>query len=200
MYLHSTLGLIYSFSLILFLNKNGVLRNQIILNVHPLIHNPYIDILTSSLIQISSSKGSFYPFKNQFWSIQQKWYSNNPSIDPYPIAYHRRPSLMDGADEAWRQDQVECGRHCNWNCMFPECPSTHFRMTHNALLLLQTRPAYLKELVKLPIKTKTWSFGHASTHHVLMSAQNLECKNWWDSIAWWKLYQKQFSFFPVYLQ
>ena len=65
MYLHSTLGLIYSFSLILFLNKNGVLRNQIILNVHPLIHNPYIDILTSSLIQISSSKGSFHPFKNQ---------------------------------------------------------------------------------------------------------------------------------------
>ena len=65
MYLHSTLGLIYSFSLILFLNKNGVLRNQIILNVHPLIHNPSIDILTSSLLQISSSKDSFKPFINQ---------------------------------------------------------------------------------------------------------------------------------------
>ena len=66
MYLHFTLSLIYSFSLIrFFLNKNGVLRNQIILNVHPLIHNPPIDILTSSLLQISFAKDSFKPFLNQ---------------------------------------------------------------------------------------------------------------------------------------
>ena len=63
MYLHFTLSLIYSLSLIrFFLNKNGVLRNQIILNVHPLIHNPPIDILTSSLLQISFPKDSFKPF------------------------------------------------------------------------------------------------------------------------------------------
>ena len=135
MYLHFTLRLIYSFSLVLFLNKNGVLRNQIILNVHPLIQNPYIDILTSSLIQISSSKGSFYPFKNQLWSIQQnpniqRRYPNNPSIDSYPIAYYRRPALMDSADEAWRKDQGECGRHWKWNWMFPECSGSYSHFRH----------------------------------------------------------------------
>ena len=71
MYLHFTLSLIYSFSLILFLNKNGVLRNQIILNVHPLIHNPSIDILTSRLIQISFAKDAFKPSINRLNSFYQ---------------------------------------------------------------------------------------------------------------------------------
>jgi len=64
MYLHFTLIRIYSYSLIPFLNKNGVLRNPIILNVHPLIHNPPIDILTPSLLQILFFKDSSKPFIN----------------------------------------------------------------------------------------------------------------------------------------